>query len=58
MQGRQERWRRAHVGGAHGIAVHVSSVLKYERYQASPDITKIGREPKDVAISNIAGYDA
>ena len=26
VQGRQERWRRAHVEGAHGIAVRVSSV--------------------------------
>ena len=33
------------MGGAHGIAVRVSSVLQYGRYQASPDVTKIGREP-------------
>jgi hypothetical protein len=46
VQSRQERWRRAHMGSAHGIAVRVSSVLKYEKYQASPDITKRGREPK------------
>ena len=45
VQGRQERWRRTRVGSAHGIAVRVCSGLKYERYQTSPDVTKIGREP-------------
>lgn len=42
---RQERWRCARVGGAHGIAVHGSPIQRYGIHQVSSDITKSGQEP-------------